>query len=154
MLLICIIIFILFLLMVIWKRNNFTLLEILCIFFMVSTINQNVLDILTSNLKVMAITEETQMFWTSFMNRSFLIPILVVLLIDFLSKAKSITIKNSFILTGIFLLTGVEYFSKWAGVIKFNNWTIWYLLAEWGFIILLGVGSRHLLFYLYTKGTH
>ncbi|MDR6122956.1 hypothetical protein QFZ87_002553 [Bacillus sp. SLBN-46] len=154
MLLMCIFTLLLFLLAIIWKRNNLTLLEILSIFLLVSTINQNVLDILTGNMKVMKITEQIQMFWASFMNRSFFIPLLCILFIDYLSTAKSTFQKISLFIMWTFLITGVEYLSKWIGVIQFVKWSIWYSVIEWGCILFLAVCCRKFLFYLYTKGTH
>jgi hypothetical protein len=140
------------LILFIWKRNNLTLLEILTIGLFVSTINQNILDIITSNLKYIQITEEINMFWASFLNRSFLIPLLIILFVSFISTSRSIIPKVCLWLVWVLLLTGVEYTSELVGIIQFTHWHFGWSIVEWSSITFAAICARKLLYYFYSKG--
>lgn len=80
---------------VVWKNKSIPLLEVLAIGLFVSTLNQNVLDILVSNLSLFKPTKTLQMFWTSVMNRAFFIPLLVVLFIQIYSVCRTLLKKSA-----------------------------------------------------------
>jgi hypothetical protein len=139
--------------LIIWRRNILTLLEVLAILLFVSTINQNLIDIFTANLKVINITKQIQMFWTFFLSRHLFIPALVTLFIDLYSSSKFKITKFLLFVLCILLLTAVEQSIAWFKIITLVKWQLWWSLLEWCLIILFALGSRKFLHYLLLKGT-
>lgn len=139
-------------LLIIWKYAQVPLLECLFIWLVVSTINLNVFDILTGNLKLIEITKQMQMFWASFLNRHLLIPLLVVLFIDKYESAKSAAKKVGCFVLWVLMLAALQYAASWAGIIKFVNWKFSWSMAEWAGVMLATLYCRVFFHCLLRKG--
>lgn len=147
-----IIVLILFFMGLIWKRNNLALLEIMTIGAFVSTINQNFIDIVSANLKLIHITEQQQMFWSSLLISSFLSPLVIILFIDYYSESRTSLQKLCLFLIWVMLLTGIDYMAKFVGIVHFHNWRFWWSFLEWISILIAALYCRRFLYYLYAKG--
>lgn len=147
-----IILIILFLIAFIWWRSNLSLLEILTVGVFISTINQNFIDIISANLKLIHITEQLQMFFSSLLISAFMTPLLVVVFIGYYSETRTLIQKLSLLLIWILLLTGIDYMAKFVGIFHFHKWVFWWSLIEWLCILIAALFCRRFLYYLYAKG--
>jgi hypothetical protein len=142
-----------FLTVFIRKRKNLTFFEGLAIFLLSSTINQNILNIVTVNMKLIRIPKEVNEFFEAFVYRAFFIPLLVVLFIDLYIHSKTMMGKFFVIVFWILLITGLEYVVEHFRMIYFIRWHIWYSLMEWSFVIIASLLCHRFLNYLHTKGS-
>ncbi|MED3623445.1 hypothetical protein P4482_13455 [Neobacillus thermocopriae] len=149
---VCILIFTL-LTIFIWKRKNLTLFEGLAIFLLSSTINQNILNIVTVNMKLIRIPKEVNEFFEAFVYRTLVIPLLVVIFLDIYTHSKTMTGKIIVIVFWIILLTSFEYIVEHLSIFHFIRWNIWYSLMEWLFVIIASLLCHRFLYYLHTKGS-
>lgn len=152
MVLAVILIIIMLQIVLIWKSKNLYLIEILTIWLFISTLNQNILDIMISNLELLEITKSQQMFWSSFFNRYLLIPLLVILFVNFYSISKSTINKIFLFFISLLLLTTIDQLVMWVGILKYHRWVTWWSIIGWLCILLATLGCRKILHYLLLKG--
>lgn len=152
MILVGLFIIILFFISVIWRRKNIYLLEFFAIWFFLATISQNLTDIAMANLELFKVTKKIEMFWASFLNRFLLIPLILILFVDFYSVSKSFIGKVLLFVACVLILTIVDQAASWLGIIKFQHWEIWWSLLGWACIFLAALGCRKILQYLLRKG--
>lgn len=137
---------------VIRKLNRLALLELLTIWLFVSTLNQNIVDIAISNLKLFKITEQLQMSGSSLLIRFVLIPLLYMVFSELYTRTSRILWKIVLFAASVFVMTAIEYAAKLVGILQFTGWSVWWSLGEWTGIGLALMGCRRLYAYLLGKG--
>jgi hypothetical protein len=140
-------------LLLLWKRNHVFLLEALAIWMVAAVVNQNLLGIVSMNMKLIELTPQIQMFWANALNRVVVIPLLIVILIDVISTIRTRFNQIIIVLSGIILLSFGDYMVAWVGMIKLIQWNFGFSFVIW--FICVGVAlmiSRWFQFSLKKEG--
>ncbi|QOR68065.1 hypothetical protein IM538_08020 [Cytobacillus suaedae] len=120
--------------------------EILFSWLIVSILGHEFFVIVNLNLKVIENTSSKAFFLLIALNRSVLMPFIVMWLLSLLYHTKSVVYKLLFFFLFIAVLTGAEYMGDWLGLMNHNDWNVWWTVIEW-----IGIVSLTLLFSRYVK---
>jgi hypothetical protein len=115
-------------------KRNLHILESVAYFFFAGIPNQNISAILSLNFEWIEATTSRGLEWAEVINRSVLIPIIVVWFLTFWIHTSSLLKRLGclFLFGGI--ITGIEVLSVWTGLIQFNHWKY-----TWSFALNLGM---------------
>jgi hypothetical protein len=130
---------ILFLLFFVTQPKRLHTFEILFIWFLLIFIYENFLAYFTLNAKVLVFSEKPQMVASIVVSRLFLTPAIIIWSIGLIKTLHTWWKKGTFVLIIVSVLVGIEYLAQWLGVLKLENWTLWWSFAEWGFIFLMAI---------------
>ncbi|MBD1380713.1 hypothetical protein [Metabacillus arenae] len=115
---------------ILWKINKLKKLEIAAIWLLIPIIIHDV-AVVTSNLKIIEIAKNTEMYLSFVMIQILLLPLLLILFFNTYIDIRSVPIRTiiSLCLVGILLL--VEYTFEWAGIITYKNVNLWASFVFW-----------------------
>lgn len=114
------------------------LFEILFSWFIYLVVHGTFLAIIILNYKLIEVNTNLFLLWTYVVNRFFLMPLLVIWLLDLYVSVRAFLLKM--ILTGIVIaiLTGIEYLADWLGVIYHAEpWQVWWAIVQWAALIVI-----------------
>jgi hypothetical protein len=142
------IVFILF----IKSKKGLHILEVIVYWLVSSYLFQNFSALCYMNFKTLLIPNQLNLELAHFLNRIILIPIIMVLFLQFLLKMNTMEKKLVLLLTFIVILTGLEWLSDWLGVLNHVNWKLWWSFSYWLAALLTLVGFMKFFRRLLFKG--
>lgn len=136
-------------------KKNLHILEIMVYWMVATYLFQNFSAICYMNFKTIVIPNKLSYEFSHFLNRLFLYPVLMVAFLNLFIILKSKLKKLLLTFVSILLLTGLEWFADFLGVINHVHWRIWWSFSFWlaGLLILL-VAMGFFRKILYRRGSH
>lgn len=122
------------------KKKNLHILEILAYWFLASYLTQNFSALCFMNFKTLIIPDKPSLEFSHFLNRTTLIPLIMVLFLDeYLTKNSLFKIAQLMVIF-VGILTGIEWLSHYSGVLVHYHWQFWWSPANWfgGLLLLIG----------------
>lgn len=120
--------------------------EVICYWLFISILGHEFFVIVNLNLKLIENTDSKILYLLITLNRTVLIPIIIMWLISTIFKSKTLFKKVASTLQYVLILTAIEYLGDWLGLTNHDKWNIWWTVLEW-----IGIISLTLLFSLYVK---
>lgn len=120
--------------------------EVICYGLFVSIIGNEFFVIVNLNMKLIENTESRILYLLITLNRTVLIPIVIIWLLAIILNSKSVKNQAFIIILFILVLTFLEYLGDWLGLTHHKDWNVLWTVLEWSGVILLT-----LLFSRYVK---
>ncbi|MFE5319274.1 hypothetical protein ACFQ88_11255 [Paenibacillus sp. NPDC056579] len=129
------------LLSLVYSARRLHPLEAVLTFMFASSAVQNIEIILSSNMKLLKIPTEVNVYLTFHLDRIVVYPMGLFWLSFFLRHSRySLVMKISIAVLGLFTLTAGQYWENRLTVITMQKWGIAYSLLEWGALLAVTVG--------------
>jgi hypothetical protein len=113
----------------IFGKKELHILEVTAYFFFAGIPVQNLSALLCLDLEWITISSSQSLEWAEVINRSVLIPILVVWFLSLFIHTFSSYKKLGYLLFFTCLLTGIEYLSESLGLLNHAHWKFWWSFA-------------------------
>jgi hypothetical protein len=123
----------------IFGKKELHILEITAYFFFAGIPVQNLSALLCLDLGWITISSTQSLEWAEVINRSVLIPILVVWFLSLFIHTFSYYKKIFYLLFFTCILTGIEYLSEWLGLLKHVHWKFWWSFALNAGLLLIAI---------------
>lgn len=122
------------------KQKTLHILEIITYWMLASYIAQNFSALCYMNFKTLHIPEKLSYEFSHFMSRTVLYPMIHVIFLDYYLKTNTWVKKIILMLIFVTILTSIEWFNHFLGVLIHVNWQFWWSPAIWfaGMILLIG----------------
>jgi hypothetical protein len=136
------------------KKKQLHILEIIAYWFVASYLAQNFSALCYMNFKTLMIPEKLSFELSHFLSRTTLYPLIMVLFLDYYLTRNTIIKKTFLMIAVVAILTSIEWFNHYLGVLIHKNWQFWWSPSIWfgGLIVLIGFMEifRRILF----RGAH
>ncbi|MEH7373973.1 hypothetical protein [Neobacillus drentensis] len=109
---------------VIKKKLSFA--ENTLIFLVILIVSINFSWIVIEELKLIKRTQESLEYMAYLLNRSVITPFLILIQVNLLLRSKTMMMKITLMVFGVFLLTGVSSLSNFYDIIEYKHWHYWY----------------------------
>jgi hypothetical protein len=119
------------------KLQKLHLFEIIFIWIIVTFLHQIFTAIVTANLELLKIPEQTNQLWGLLIADLIGIPILVIWLFELYVKHDSLLGRSALILLFTSLLVGVDYVMDYVNFVHFTAWSAWNSFAVWFAILTI-----------------
>lgn len=122
------------------KKKSLHILEIMTYWMLASYIAQNFSALCYMNFKTLYIPEKLPYEFSHFMSRTVLYPLIHVIFLDYYLKTNTWLKKIILMFVFVTILTSIEWFNHFLGVLIHVNWQFWWSPAIWlaGMIFLIG----------------
>jgi hypothetical protein len=122
------------------KKKILHILEIITYWMIASYISQNFSAIFYMNAKTLHIPEKLPFEFSHFLSRTTLYPLIMVLFLDYYLKTNTWIKKIGLIFVTVAILTSIEWFNHFLGVLIHVNWQFWWSPSIWfgGLLLLIG----------------
>lgn len=122
------------------KKKNLHILEIIAYWLLGSYIAENFSAICYMNFKTLYIPENLSLEFSHFLSRTNLYPLIMVLFLDYYLTSISFLKKLLVMLGFVAILTSIEWFNHFLGVLIHVNWQFWWSPSVWfgGLLLMIG----------------
>lgn len=119
-------------------KKNVNLIESTFIFLIILILSINFSWIITDELKYITITQKGLPYSAFLLNRSIIIPFLILIQLNFIIITNKLSQKSIILIASVLLLDGISFLSTRLNVTEFKNWSLWY---ESIYFLILGLFS-------------
>jgi hypothetical protein len=106
-------------------NKKLTLVENTLVFLIILVISINFSWIVIEHLKLIELTQVRLDYIAYLLNRSVIIPILILIQVNLLQWSKTMMMKISVILSAVILITGISFLSNLFGIAEYKHWNFW-----------------------------
>jgi hypothetical protein len=106
-------------------KKKLTFVENTLIFLIILIISINFSWIVMEELKLIKLTQVSLEYIAYLLNRSVIIPILVLIQVNLLQWSKTMMMKIAVIVSVVILITGISFLSNFYGITEFKHWHYW-----------------------------
>ncbi len=105
-------------------QKELTLVESTFVFLIVLIVSINFSWIVMEELKLIKLTEKGLPYTAFLLNRSIIIPILILIQLNFLVKTESYLMKSAILFSSVLALVGVSFISSSLNITEFTKWNL------------------------------
>lgn len=122
------------------KKKHLHLLEIIAYWLLGSYVAENFSALCYMNFKTLYIPEKLPLEFSHFFSRTILYPMIMVLFLDYYSVTTAWIKKFVLIFVFVTILTSIEWFNHFLGVLIHVNWKFWWSPSVWfgGLLLMIG----------------
>ncbi len=128
-------------------NKHIPLLEGTIIYLIILIVSINFSWIVMEELKFITITKEQSPYTSFILNRSIIIPLLMLIQLNFVCMFKKRKYKATVLLITVFLLNSLSWLSISLNIIEYKKWNVWYESSYYLFLCLVSL----LLFQILNK---
>jgi hypothetical protein len=136
---------------ILWRINKLKKLEVVAIWLFIPILLHDVVVGL-SNLRIIEITKNIEMYSSFILSKTLLFPILIMLFINASIGRSFVPIRIIISLLFVAFLLLVEYSFEWAGIITHKNGMLWSSFVFWLLTVYFLLGFRQLFNTLMQRG--
>ncbi|MGP4108660.1 hypothetical protein [Virgibacillus sp. L01] len=120
-------------------QKELTLVESTFVFLIVLVVSINFSWIIMEELKLIKLTEKGLPYTAFLLNRSIIIPILILMQLNFLVKSESHLMKTAILFSSVLALVGVSFLSSSLNITEFTKWNLGYEAIYYLCLNLIGM---------------
>lgn len=107
-------------------QKELTIVENTFVFLIVLVVSINFSWIIGDELKLITYTEKGLPYTGYLLNRSIIIPVLILIHLNFLMKRETYLMKSMILLSSVLLLVGISFLSTSLNITEFPKWNLGY----------------------------
>jgi hypothetical protein len=107
-------------------KKKLTLAENTLIFLVILIVSINFSWIVIEELRLIKRTQESLEYTAYLLNRSVIIPMLILIQLNLLLWSKTMMMKITLIVSIVIIMTGVSILSSFFDITEYNHWHYWY----------------------------
>lgn len=118
-------------------KKRLHLFEILFIWMTVWLVTHSASSILIVNLKLLSLSENQSDFWTHFLKRFLLYPLIIIIFFDYYLEIRDRIGKIALLIFNICFMSSLEFLFIFLGVLKNEKFYVHHSLVEWTVTVVL-----------------
>lgn len=120
-------------------QKELTVVESTFVFLIILVVSINFSWIVIEELKLIKLTEKGLPYTAFLLSRSIIIPILILIQLNFLVKSESYLIKSVTLFSSVLALVGISFISSSLNITEFTKWNLGYEAIYYLCLNLIGM---------------